>query len=396
MTAFPLAKHRGNGWHLCHRSVASGYAIVAFSKKMADGREARLLERRERKRVRDRRAKQAARERLLAESAALQASIVEMTATLEALRLRSQRPCLLPWTQVALSLEVARSHSASLTNSLQRHVAAQTKLAQALYTWLESMPRAPSGLAAWRDVRLPLDDDVRRVGYDWIAAQMLHTTDHHVAPEAFPHANDDFISASWGLEGGKVFTQFVLDGSVDEVVTAAWAFSQALPTILNATRGGVTNVFHNKAPTREVCYNREAFPTITTNGFYTAFRRAHDVVMHYRTVRHDDAFPILGPTLEHDIQEWNVIRAISPSQCILRAVDIYQPCLAYESMEAYTLDTRPYLLEDAQALRHLDLEDALVNVWAKNTSSRLEGMLRRMKKLLRHVQANPAAFPSPF
>ncbi|EQC37472.1 hypothetical protein SDRG_05075 [Saprolegnia diclina VS20] len=224
--------------------------------------------RRERKRLRDPRAKQAARQRMLDETSALQTSIASLTRTLLAKKEAAPKHRLLPWQEVATTLRTATAKSYERTHDLQRRVAQHHQLAQALYGWVASLHRAPGrspALAAWRDVRLPWNPNVRRAGYLWLAEYMLAATDDQVADTLFPAPPDEVVSAEWSPIGGRVVSQFVLDGSLAEVATAAWSFSQALPTILHATHGCVHNVFHIQEAKREMCYNHEAFPAVKRN-----------------------------------------------------------------------------------------------------------------------------------
>ncbi|KDO19708.1 hypothetical protein SPRG_14235 [Saprolegnia parasitica CBS 223.65] len=282
--------------------------------------------RRERKRLRDRRAKQAARQRLQDETTALQVSIASLTAALVTKKAAAPKHCLLSWQEVAASLHAATTKSYKRMHELRRCSAEHHRLAQALYAWVASLHRAPArspALAAWRVIQLPRHPDVRCARYLWLAEYMLKATDNQVVNALFPAPPEELVWAEWSLIGGRMLSQFVLDGSLAEVATAAWSFSQALSTILHATHGCVHNVFHVQEAKREICYNHEAFPAVQSNGLYTCFLESERVVMQ-----------TIGRLFKRKCRR-NVLRAISSTQCVLRAVDVYQPYASYDSMESY-------------------------------------------------------------
>ncbi|OQR84645.1 hypothetical protein ACHHYP_13111 [Achlya hypogyna] len=356
----------------------------------------------ERKRIRDRRAKQAARRRFLDEYSVLQDTISSMTTTLETMtatrKVAFGSHCILGWRDVARSLAASKDESLVTRRSLQRRLAQNTRLIQSLYTWVASM--APQHAIAtpeyaWKDVHLSADTDLRAIGLNWIAQQMLHATSLQVPNAVFPTALEDAIHGEWGLQGGKIYVQLVLDATVVEAATTGWAFSQALPTIIHECRGGITNLHHVKTTSSEVCYNREEFPDRVTNGLYTCFVEPDRVVTHYRTVRNDAAYPI--PTkMTEDIQEWNVIRPISPTKCVIRSTHVYQPFKAYESMAAYADDISPSFVAEATAQCPATLDDEIARRFVSDTCAMMAGMNTMFRKLLLKVQATPEAYPCPF
>ncbi|OQR84632.1 hypothetical protein ACHHYP_13108 [Achlya hypogyna] len=343
------------------------------------------------KRLRYRKAKRAARLRYLNECSALQDKIEVLGRKLT--KLRASSDCMLAWKEIASSLAASTQESLAQKQSLAHHLLAQTRLAQRLHAWVTSMdPAKPlsNPLFAWRDVHLSSDPELRAVGYHWIGQQMLHSTPLHVVDSDFPVDEDDYVRAEYSLEGGRVFSQQYLEGTIVEVVTASWAFSQALPTILNGKRGSVSNIYHNKVPGTEICYNREAYPWVTNNGFYTCYFLDDCVVMHYRTIRNDAVYPIGEKGFKIDIQEWNVIRAVSPTRCVVRAATVCQPLASYDSFESFARAAHPDIMamaDDNANLEHL--------VAAKSCKIMRE-MHVRVRKMLRNVQAAPEMYPTPY
>ncbi|KDO19705.1 hypothetical protein SPRG_14232 [Saprolegnia parasitica CBS 223.65] len=339
-----------------------------------------------RKRIRDRRAKQAARQRFLDECSALQSSIASLSASLAARQ--SARPSsahLLSWREVASSLAKAKDKSVAAQHDLRLRVTQLRRLSQSLQTWLLSLaviPKPPNSPAfAWKDVHLSSDAALRSVALDWIAKQMLHATPHQVPDALFPSDLEDAVHGATLLEAA----------------TAGWAFSQALPTIIHESRGGISTLHHSATSHGRFCYNREEFPSRVSNGLYTCFLEPDRAVTHYRTIRYDDASPIAASAaMLEDVQEWNVIRRVSPTKCFIRSAHVYQPYTHHASMVSYADEITPGLAESLAPKQGTELEDAIANRFVADTCSMMEGMGGMFRKLLRHVQANPDAYPRPY
>ncbi|EQC37473.1 hypothetical protein SDRG_05076 [Saprolegnia diclina VS20] len=345
------------------------------------------------KRLRYRKAKRAARLRYLTECSTLQEKIEVLGRKLRTLRASSD--CLLTWKDIAVSLAAATEEGLAEKEALRRHLAHQSRLARHLHAWVASMTPAKQpaqSVFAWRDVHLSTNVELRTVGYHWIGQQMLHATPLHIVDSDFPADQEDWVAAKYSVEGGRVHSQQFLDGTMMEVAIAAWAFSQALPTILNGKRGCVSNIYHHKARGAEICYNREAYPWVTNNGFYTCYVQDDCLVMHYRTIRYDEAHPVGDKGFKIDIQEWNVIRAVSPTKCVVQSSTVCQPFKSYEHFEDFVRDEHPDVLAMAEGAQESELERLV----ASKSCRIIRDMHGRVRKMLRNVQESPESYPTPY
>lgn len=74
---------------------------------------------------------------------------------------------------------------------------------------------------------LPRHEDIRHIGFHWLAQQLLTAAEANLAPSFFPQTHEDSIKVEWGRKGRKFIFQKVLQASSAMVSRAIWAMNGA-------------------------------------------------------------------------------------------------------------------------------------------------------------------------
>ncbi|OQR84620.1 hypothetical protein ACHHYP_13110 [Achlya hypogyna] len=335
----------------------------------------------ERRRLRDRRAKQAARARFLTEYHMLQEALTTDRRIVMELRARVQkrpRDCLLSWADVASALADATDESRTLNVALRDHVSARARLVDQLHAWvIATLPQTPP--RDYGDLSLPTQTDVREVLYHWIAEHMLAATLHQVVDDEFPEPSVDWIHTVWDKHRGCIYAQQVLAGNLTDVTTAGWTLSITQPMTPNSS---ITTIFQTKTSTTEICYHRESSPTGTANRLIACFREASRGVWLHRTIRNDAAYPITSSEFEADIMEWNVARRLSASTCVVRTVRVHQASATYASMTEYTAAEHPQIFARARLGPVHDVEAEVERLLTESALEHMRSIHARMNEPL--------------
>ncbi|EQC37466.1 hypothetical protein SDRG_05069 [Saprolegnia diclina VS20] len=306
---------------------------------------------RERQLLADRLAKRKARSTYLAERSSLQS-------TLEALNLQyfAIKGTQLPWQDIALALRETSETSIVENRELRARVSKTARNVERLCRWFQSM-QAPQRLpgyvsdGAWLDVTLVAEPLTRQLGYDWVGKQLYHSTSARLSPRLFPHVYEDSIKVEWGVRGRKLVLQKVIHASQEIVAKAIWAANRAVSTdaLPEADRGSI-EVLHDERTSTERCsYVKETFhcPSEMRDHCSRAFHKRFDepdrIIIAYRTISRDDVHP--GPRDPEESLEWNEIRRISATSCLLRTVNSLEPHAAFSSVLDYVKTLYPDLYE---------------------------------------------------
>ncbi|KAF0708065.1 hypothetical protein AaE_013365 [Aphanomyces astaci] len=115
----------------------------------------------------------------------------EQVTALEAEYARRSFPTMMPWHEVADTLQTERSKSETEAHQLRRKLRSVEALSRVMQQWvvahLATIPRSPdAAVQTWRNVTLLKDPTSRQLGKDWILQQMYHNTDRMFASHGFP------------------------------------------------------------------------------------------------------------------------------------------------------------------------------------------------------------------
>ncbi|OQR92427.1 hypothetical protein THRCLA_08706 [Thraustotheca clavata] len=262
------------------------------------------------RRLNDREAKRRARNEYLEELASLRSTIQDLKSTLQALVCKPVQ-----WQDIAVEMQNAAQSSQAMNEQLRNHVEYTRSLVCQLRDWVETMRPASlvTRLSAitWYDVGLEHDPELRRIALDWIAKQLLHSTEIHICPAIFPHSSDDLLKAEWGQQGRKLVLQKVFNATPEQLAQALWISNQASskhslqPSIDNTNRF-IQILYSSNTDHQRMCYVREE--SHTTQGLsivhllHICVFEPDRIVVAYRSISHDADFE---PWDQHEsIQEW--------------------------------------------------------------------------------------------
>ncbi|EQC37460.1 hypothetical protein SDRG_05063 [Saprolegnia diclina VS20] len=304
----------------------------------------------ERRRVRDREAKRKAREQHKRDITALIASIAELRETASALQSTQ-----LSWQDVALALRTSTQASVLENKALRAELATTSLLLRQLQAWVHTMssiPTVPPRLAeaSWRDAYLPMDPHIRHVGYHWIAQQLDRAVDDRLHPALFPHTLEDSIRVEWSPLGRKLVMQKIVTASMHEAAKALWLVNRASPEChlhpSSLVSSDVESLHHALGVNSEMSYVRELCDGRSVNVFHRRVTINNErVLVAYRSIRHDDVFAV-SSTID-TFQEWNEVRPISKTQCVIRTVSVLEPNEPYPSVAALLRTEYPNLYTEA-------------------------------------------------
>ncbi|EQC37464.1 hypothetical protein SDRG_05067 [Saprolegnia diclina VS20] len=291
----------------------------------------------ERQRAHDRLMKRQARVAYLAERTALQDAYVTLTSRFYALR-----GTMLPWEEVATALREAREVADSDNRDLQQQVRQTRLFATRLHHWVSTMS-APTTTSlssnVWTNVTLSHDIEMRQLGLEWIQKQLYHSASTHLTPSVFPHAYEDSVKVEWGCRGRKIVLQKVVQASPQIVAAALWAVNRASTGELfpGVHTANIRVLRETQETDRQLSYSVDETGNSKGTSLKICHARFHDghdrILVAYRSVTIDDTYPdVLDPD---EYLEWNEIRRISATTCLLRSVNYLQPRASFESVTDY-------------------------------------------------------------
>ncbi|OQR84628.1 hypothetical protein ACHHYP_13103 [Achlya hypogyna] len=303
---------------------------------------------RQRQLLHDRLAKRKARQLYLTERAAL----VEMIQLLTC-RYFAIKGTLLPWREVLRGLKESCDESIETNDTLRVQVAGTTTMVNCLRRWFQTMeePSVPPvrlSQCLWMDVTLARDAPTRLVGYDWIAKQLYFATRDRLHPGLFPQPYEESIKVEWGPQGRKLVLQKIVRASQEDTAKALWAVNRASATEAFPIPGiacGDMEVLHEDVGVNDrTSYVLEQFGETRAHSikvFHKRFKDEDRILMAYRTISLDESVP--APRDPEEYQEWNEIRRITESSCLVRTVNFLEPRKAYDSIIEYMAELYPDL-----------------------------------------------------
>ncbi|KDO22054.1 hypothetical protein SPRG_12041 [Saprolegnia parasitica CBS 223.65] len=253
-----------------------------------------------RKRLRDRRAKQAARVRFLAEYNALTDAAAAMRRTLRGFS-----------RAIDLAALADATRDSIMTNrTLAAHVADHGHRVELLRAWVTAQSRpqtvvlGTSTLVTWPRVRLPAAPrTVRALALEWLAERMRHAT------------------AYMDVHGRITAFQHVVAGSLDDAVAATWTTLVSIGprTIVSTSKNSTTEVTYSmqqaRTPQRDVhaCFVQEGKTTLLSR---PATR--HASMLAFASLEHPDVLPMLrrgrSEHLEAELQQRLGLKATTLAQ----------------------------------------------------------------------------------
>ncbi|KDO20032.1 hypothetical protein SPRG_14180 [Saprolegnia parasitica CBS 223.65] len=261
---------------------------------------------RARKLAHDRDAKRLQRQAYIDEVSALRQSILDLTRQLYVLR-----GTLVAWQDVAHELHHVSEVTRLENQQLHDQVAQYRRLANHLHDWIRTMTPSTDGArlspSPWPEVTLPRHEDIRHIGFRWLAQQLLTAAEANLAPSFFPQTHEDSIKVEWGRKGRKFIFQKVLHAPSAMVSRAIWAMNGAEgPRSLTAfdDHEPRVQVLHAETnDTHQLSYIQESLGNIVVQRvFHVRIFLDERTVIAHRTIASDEA---LQP-YDHDesFQEW--------------------------------------------------------------------------------------------
>ncbi|CAK4419542.1 unnamed protein product [Aphanomyces euteiches] len=195
----------------------------------------------------------------------------------------------------------------------------QERMYNILHAWIESMQppqKMPSAFEEnWRHSQLMKgDDETRLLAQKWIIQQAYHSTERAFAPIAFPETMEPFIQVDVGAnEQDEFFFINTMTHCVLPYALEHYHRDGILPT---------TNEL--KAILSEtLCYGREVDLSvlrvnITKNSLRGQIRDHDRTTIIFRTIVHDEAFPLEDNNSTVNLKEWMVADRLGPSLTRLR------------------------------------------------------------------------------
>ncbi|KDO19713.1 hypothetical protein SPRG_14240 [Saprolegnia parasitica CBS 223.65] len=303
----------------------------------------------ERRRTRDREAKRKAREQHKRDVAALVASIAELREAASVLQGTQ-----LSWQDVALALRTSTQSSVLENKALRAELVTTSSLVRELQAWVDataSIPAAPPRLAeaSWRDAYLPMEPRTRQLGYIWIAQQLDHAANERLHPALFPHTLEDSIRVEWSRLSRKLVMQKIVTASTHEAAKALWLVNRATPECHLypnfLVSSDVESLHHEMNAESEMSYVRELCNGRSVNVLHRRVTIDDErVLVAYRSIRHDDLFA--SDRLD-TFQEWNEVRRVSKTQCVIRTVSVLEPNEPYPSVAALLRTEYPNLYTES-------------------------------------------------
>ncbi|CAK4102723.1 unnamed protein product [Aphanomyces euteiches] len=209
----------------------------------------------------------------------------------------------------------------------------QERMYNILHAWIESMQppqKMPSAFEEnWRHSQLMKgDDETRLLAQKWIIQQAHHSTERAFAPIAFPETMEPFIQVDVGANEQDEFffintmTHCVLPYALEHVSDALWVTERRF---LKYHRDGILPTTNElKAILSEtLCYGREVDLSvlrvnITKNSLRGQIRDHDRTTIIFRTIVHDEAFPLEDNNSTVNLKEWMVADRLGPSLTRLR------------------------------------------------------------------------------
>ncbi|OQR88627.1 hypothetical protein THRCLA_10197 [Thraustotheca clavata] len=308
------------------------------------------LVRQQQKRERDRIQKQQEREKYLAEREKLLACVKALTKEYYKIR-----DTLLPWKDIATSLQEETQVSLEDNKRLLWECAYYRQLTTRLENWVHQATTTNVQPLNQSSIYLPIDPDIRQVGYDWITLQMQATAEVELDPKRFPFTHEDFVKVDWGLSGGKLISQKVVTGTLEETVKALWLIIDASPDQRPRHFQSLTEWLDiGVSDGSIVSYVRSTIHSQMHNLIHRRFDDMNRTVIVSRTIHNDDLHPIPDQTVSHSIQEWNEVRPIEFNRCLVRTVTIDEPNPSFQSYRDYAiyLNIDPPLQQDEAHYQH--------------------------------------------
>ncbi|KDO18705.1 hypothetical protein SPRG_15986, partial [Saprolegnia parasitica CBS 223.65] len=262
----------------------------------------------------------------------------------------------LSWQDVALALRTSTQSSVLENKALRAELVTTSSLVRELQAWVDAMasiPAAPPQLAeaSWRDAYLPMEPRIRHLGYRWIAQQLDHAVNERLHPALFPHTLEDAIRVEWSRLGRKLVMQKIVTASTHEAAKALWLVNRASPECHLypnfLVSSDVESLHHDMNANSEMSYVRELCNGRGVNVLHRRVTIDDDrVLVAYRSIRHDDLFAVSSDRLD-TLQEWNEVRRISKTQCVIRTVSVLEPNEPYPSVAALLRTEYPNLFTES-------------------------------------------------
>ncbi|KAF0717134.1 Aste57867_2479 [Aphanomyces stellatus] len=284
--------------------------------------------------IRDRNAKRCARERYIAECSALREDMIKLRAKLQLL---TDNETVLPWSEVAISMNLATEESRSEKKMLQAQLERCDRLRGHLVQWVQSMTTVEPDVMSdvpWKDSTLPQEDAVRNVGLQWFAKQMYFATERHIKPSLFPKGTQDFIFAECTTGGSIVRVQKIVPGSLAQVTEVLWTMmvrhSPAFKTLVRET-----------SDHEDMWYARKPVNYEVRCCLHTKFVEDDRSLVAFRTIKNDLMYSSEDHSIKEDNQEWTSVQPLEGSRCLVRCASFIQPYKTYKSFVDYARDVRP-------------------------------------------------------
>ncbi|KDO19706.1 hypothetical protein SPRG_14233 [Saprolegnia parasitica CBS 223.65] len=328
-----------------------------------------------RKRLRDRRAKQAARVRFLAEYNALTDAAAAMRRTLRGLQSGHRpRSCLLPWEEIMKALADATRDSIMTNRTLAAHVADHGHRVELLRAWVVL---GTSTLVTWPRVRLPAAPrTVRALALEWLAERMRHATAYMVSEARFPTPARTWVHTTQDVHGRITAFQHVVAGSLDDAVAATWTTLVSIGprTIVSTCKNSTTEVTYSmqqaRTPQRDVhaCFVQESKTTLVHCTLHDCDEKNAASASPY-------------------IQEWIVLTCLSSTHCVVQSVQLSRPATRHASMLAFASLEHPDVLPTLRRGRSEHLEAELQQRLGVKATTAAQERYLRIESLLCEAQA---------
>ncbi|EQC38242.1 hypothetical protein, variant [Saprolegnia diclina VS20] len=239
------------------------------------------------------------------------------------------RVTLLPWEEVAKALADDTLDKVRENRSLKRELTHNKRLARLLQDWILSQsPQTPNiHLESWRHSHIFQGDEAtRKVGYEWLVAQLYHNTERALMPLAFPHGNEYYLETDIAFDGPIISLtqqmQVVLPYSLDDVSRAVWIAAQTFIHYIQRKPDPLAKLLQVN---RDVEYVQEdmgpSAKRIDSKLLYGRFHEPNRTAIVTRAVRTDDAYPIDPSTWTTDMKQWFVLDKIDDQSTRCRFYD---------------------------------------------------------------------------
>ncbi|OQR91122.1 hypothetical protein ACHHYP_04963 [Achlya hypogyna] len=291
----------------------------------------------------DRETKRLERRAYLSEVNALRTQVTALTHSLFALR-----GTFVTWQDVAAELRHSCETSRAQNQQLRTSVEHYQRLAAHLHSWLETM--TPGSLVPrlspqpWPEISLSAHEDIRAIGFSWLAQQLSCAAAQHLAPSYFPHLNEDSVKVEWGRKGRKFIYQRVLKGLPEVVASALWTLHHNVPGA-NVTRFAsetheTSQVLHSSSTGNQECQSYIQVEDTTSSGpsirriFMVRLIERGGLVLAHRTIAFDEAMPRDAIQLE-SAQEWHQVIDLGNCRVLHRCVAYTEPRRRFATIAEY-------------------------------------------------------------